>query len=238
MADENEDAQDNQDLDTSDNDNQDNVDETEAQKIKSWVGRIEKEGKDTKETLKGISDTLSAISESLERQNTRTVNQSPELTKLNEDWQNRILSGDIVGVLDEYSGLKDNLSRTRTTETDKAVTTFAEKPFYKELHAKVVEKAHFYAGNGVDPAIAAKMAWHEANDEFKSGVIATVNQHTPSSLEFLKGGKGKKIEESKGRLPTEMKEAAKRDIEAGVFKDEADYIANLSPQLKVTYGLG
>jgi len=41
----------------------------------------------------------------------------------------------------------------------------------------------------------------------------------------------------KAKLPAHMKEAAARDIEQGLFKDEAEWIEHLSPKAKEQYGL-
>jgi hypothetical protein len=38
-------------------------------------------------------------------------------------------------------------------------------------------------------------------------------------------------------LPEALKAAADRDIKSGLFKDEAEYMNELSPQVKERYGL-
>jgi hypothetical protein len=39
------------------------------------------------------------------------------------------------------------------------------------------------------------------------------------------------------KIPAALKAAAQRDISDGIFKDEAEYLANLSPNIKEKYGI-
>jgi hypothetical protein len=51
-------------------------------------------------------------------------------------------------------------------------------------------------------------------------------------------GPGKQVKTTKKpKIPTELKAAAERDIRDGFFKDEDEYLANLSPQMKAKYGI-
>ena len=226
------------------------------QQIKSWVGRIEAQSKEDRNVVKAALQTMQEVSrkldEDIERRNTNLYQNNeytgyqrfndPSLQKINEDWQNRILAGDVVGVFDEYMALsnqaKDNLTKTNRNKVDKLLGDYANEPFFPNIKNEVHAMAYELVAKGKSPEDAVELAYAKKESAFTKGIVATINKQSPQSLEFLKGGKGKTGEsQTKGKLPDNLKAAAKRDIEEGIFKDEKEYMDNLSPQVKEKYGI-
>ena len=88
---------------------------------------------------------------------------------------------------------------------------------------------------GVPPQWAADHAYHKALSEHLSSSGREENEDG-GRLSMLEGGRQQRKQTGQ-KLPERFKEAAKRDIAKGVFKDEKDYIANLSPQIREQYGI-
>ena len=253
MADESKDAQDQdqQDLDTSDDTKVDEDikdsflkgDDKDMQRMSSALGRALKDLGDLSKTVVGLTKGQQHAAEVLQNLNKPRQNQdmNPDLAKLNEKWQNEILAGNVVGVLDEYTNLlsthQRNVTDSQQAELSRSLADFDEQPFFAEMKADVRKTAETYVRKGVAPSVAVELAYNKHKAEFLSGIVATVNKSNPASLEFMKGG-GKKppgdTDYSK-KLPEDLEAAFQRDKK--LFKDRKDYLAHMSPRVKTQYGI-
>jgi hypothetical protein len=245
-----------QSLDTSDDnrDAQDNDgilkgDEKDLHRIASWLGRVDKSDKETKQTLVEVSETLVAIKERLDEK----PNQSPQnysvkdggdpLAEIGDNIQTALLSGGkeaAIGMENTVNLILEARDQKHQTELQKAhnvLKGFSNQSFFKDIEDSVRAATKQYVLEGMRADSAAKLAFAEKRADYFGGMLATVSKTNPEALETLKGGKKEEKKEAKSMLPANLKAAADRDIKAGVFKDEADFIANMSPQLRQAHGL-
>ena len=210
------------------------------QQIKSWVGRVEAQGKEDRGTMKEIMKTLQAIRENTAAQAPRSndVPMNPDLKVLNDELQNEILTGNVVQALDRYVSLREQattrISEANREKAERAIGALEGQPFFDQVRDHVRKTAMENIGQGMPPEVAVQLAWHKNRADFASGLIATISEKNPN-LNLLKGGKGMGDDGSGGKgdkLPDHLERAFERDKKAGVFKDRKEYIASMSPQLK------
>lgn len=215
-------------------------DEKDQHRIASALGRFLKNQGDQEKFNQQVLNTLNQLQENLSRPQ-ETQNMHPDVSKLNEDWQNRILSGDVVGVLDEFSSLKQRaeteISQANANKVNSLVGGLSEEPFFNDLEKGVREMAMSLVQQGKDPQTAVDLAYNKARGNYLAGLVANVHKTNPSALKMARGGSKANDAGSKGKLPPAFKERAAKDISDGLFKDEAEWIANLSPAIRKQHGI-
>jgi len=154
--------------------------------------------------------------------------------KLNEELSNRLFGGDVTGtilkVVEERERNKTELENKKIEAIQSELVKYKDQPLYKEIYADAENLAKEAVKKGYPPGPAAELAVEKARSSF------LLNKDPEHRLNMSGGGKPtprtKAVE-----LPADLKTAAQRDIADGIFKDEADYIKNLSPSTRARYGL-
>jgi hypothetical protein len=204
----------------------------QEQYLGSWFGRI---------VAKQIEDKVLPLvqqKQDNDQQILPTGSGNEAIDRFNQDVMNKWLAGDALGA---YNMLQDvsnkartNLTQKQKTETDRLVVGYSEKPYYKDIFKDMKTMAHDLVGQGYPPQAAVDLAYSKASlshlEKTKSGDTDTEN------LGMLEGGKKTKTAK-KLVLPPHFKDACERDIEAGLFKDEQEWIANLAPSVRKAYEL-
>jgi hypothetical protein len=160
------------------------------------------------------------------------------IDRFNQEVMNKWLAGDALGAYnmlqDVSNKAKTNLTQKQKAETDRFVVGYSEKPYYKDIFKEMQTMAHDLADQGYPPQAAADAAYAKTSlahlEKIKAG-----NSDT-GDLGMLEGGK-KPPKSKKLVLPPHFKDACERDIEAGLFKDEQEWIANLAPNVRKAYDL-
>jgi hypothetical protein len=154
--------------------------------------------------------------------------------KLNEQLSNKLFGGDVNGTVREIIEKYDNEKKSVMTEKQKLITEemekFADKPLYKETEDTIRKIADEALAKGFPPAPAVEMAYEKAGRQYLQ------NKDPEYKLGMSTGGAPPKRTKN-AKMPRELKEAAERDIRDGFFKDEKEYLAELSPQMKAKYGV-
>ncbi len=226
-------------------------DETEKDSIqftKSWVGRVEakrsEEMKQITTVLQNLSNAVAQLAETKNSGGSATRQIAPDIAALNEQWQTRILQGDVVGVLDEYTNLlttaQQNISNAKEAEMEREIGKLSEQPVFAHVKDGVDKTARAMIAKGFTAKDAVEFAWEKNRANFMTGLVATISKENPS-LDLLRGGKGKGADDNspsgKGKLPPAYEVAIERDIKSGVVKDRKEWISLLSPQVKKTLGI-
>lgn len=214
-------------------------DDKDMQRLSSALGRSLKQQGDLLKGFKTLADKLDSLEAKPQREEPQY--QNPDVAALNEKWQNAIFSGNVIDVLDEFTTLRDqaqkNISQANMNKVDKLLTGLQDEPFFNDLAPSVREKAIKFVQGGKDPETAVDLAYNRQRADYLAGLVATVHQHDPKALEVARGG-GKRQKETKAaELPANFKKAMERDIKAKVYKDEAEWIANLSPSIRKELGV-
>ena len=164
-----------------------------------------------------------------------TTDNNPAFQKFNEQLQEKILSGDVMGAFDDYQKVKDraskNLTNSQTQALNKELNNYTEKEDYKDVYADMQKLSGDLVQQGWPPKAAAEHAYTKASLAFlKGGSIPD-----GGAFEMTTGGRrvpaGKKP-----KLPPEFKAACERDIAKGLFKDEKEFIDNLDPRIRKAHG--
>jgi len=222
-------------------DKKDEKEGDEFQKIRSWIGRLEAQQKEDREISKKVLSKMDEMMEAVKTQTPNTQKGNDFITGLNEELSDMVLSGNVVGAFDKLLSVKGNaensLRQQNLQKLDKELSKLEGQPLFSDLSEKVKKNASALVESGYDPEIAANIVWNKEKADYMGGILATLNQKNPGALEMLKGGKSGKEEPEKGKLPPDFKKACERDIKAGVFKDEAEYIASMAPALRKQLGV-
>lgn len=164
---------------------------------------------------------------------------STALDKFNQKLQEMIFSGDVSGAMRMARQVEDNakinLTKAQETETAKLITTYSDKPYYKDIYSDMKKFASEAVAKGFPPEAATELAFEKASNKHLQTIMGGGNSDT-GSLEMTGGGR-RTARTKTSMLPPAFKEAAKRDIAKGFFKDEKDYIAALSPAIRQQYGI-
>ena len=228
-------------------------DDKDMHRMSSAIGRLFTEVGTTKKNQEMILKTLTDLKEGQKAsQDGRRAEMIPNPTgdsgiaKLNEQFTERILRGDVIGVLDEYgklmSSAKENLSRMNKQKMDRAVEEVSKNSkVFPEIKANVLQTATLLIDRGysAEDAVAHAYEKHRA-DYLEKKFTPSEEEFNPDSLDLLKGGRGSQSAggEQGGKLPPKWEEACQRDIKAGIFKDRKEWLSSLSPKIKATFGLG
>lgn len=207
----------------------------QQQQIASMVGRI---------VANQLQEKVVPLVQS---QGAKTVNPTaPEvpsnLKELNETLQNMIFEGKVTDAFQTYINLQSQASQDASTrknaEIKRALTGFAEDPNYKALYVDAESRALRLGAQGYPAIAAAHQAMAEAKAAHFEKVATTRGEDDDMKLGMSTGSGGKGTRNTKSKIDkTPFKAAAARDIAAGVFKDEAEYIAHLSPEIRARYEL-
>ena len=154
----------------------------------------------------------------------------------NKSLQDMIFSGDVIGAFDRYNTAKEqqetNLTQQQETETNKAITSHSEDPYYKEIYDDVKTKASDLVKNGYPPIPAAATAMAVV----KASYLET--KLTGDTGNLAMSGGGKRTVTTKGtKLPPEYKAVCAKGIQDGLWANEKEYIADLSPRVKTNLGI-
>ena len=199
----------------------------QEQYMGSWMGRIISKQFEEK--------VLPALQQNQTQFQDRQVNEGDALDKFNQKLHDMVLEGKVTEAFDLYSQVasraKENLSRTSKIQTDKALTSYSEEPNYKDVYNDAKEIAYEMVNKGVAPEVAAETAYAKAELKYLKNKDSN---RTPQQML----DKGKRVEpKKKAKLPDIFRKAYERDKKKGLFKDEQDYINNLSPEIRAKYGL-
>ena len=162
---------------------------------------------------------------------------SDAIKTFNEQLQQKIFEGDVLGAIqmatDVQNRAKDTLTRGQLNEVDRKIISYAEKPFYKDIHSDMDKIAKEAITQGVPPEWAVEHAYHKALATHLSGNRGSDGD---GSLDMVSGGKPHKREGKEPKLPDNFKAACERDIAKGLYKNEKEWVAALSPTIKAQYG--
>jgi len=200
----------------------------QEQYIGSWMGRIIKKQFD--------ESVMPVLTEALNKKPTlRPGTDNEVLKKFNEELSEEMFTnplGAIQKAVNAIEQSKVELTKTQTVQVDKAITSHSEDPLYKDIYQDMRTIAHDAVKKGYPPGPAAEYALAKA----KANYFENSAKDREGGLNFADGGKstaGKKTP----KLPPEFKKAAARDIEKGLFKNEAEYIESLSPAIRAKYSI-
>jgi hypothetical protein len=166
------------------------------------------------------------------------VQQEDAVKKFNEQLQEKIFAGDVLGALQlagqVQENAKQNLTKTKQTQTEKALISYSEKPFYKDIYSDMKTIALDAVNQGYPPEAAGEYAYHKAKaDYLEKGLNRDDGE---GSLDMVGGGRSAP-RTKKAALPQHMKDAAARDIQQGLYKDESEWIKALHPSIRKQYAI-
>ncbi len=219
------DAQDQVDTDQADQDEEKGFNEKQLQQMYSATGRLVK---------KHVEEAIAPL---MERQ-AAPAQGDDALEKFNKDLSEQLFSGDLTGAIDKALTVRErakaNIDAQTTIDTDRAITSYSEDPLYKDIYQDMKKIAHEKRANGFPPAAAAELAFAQAKTNLYEKKDANPDDE---NLSMLPGGQPPRKKAGKVKLAPEFKKACERDIASGKFKDEAEYIAYLSPHVRQKYGM-
>lgn len=197
----------------------------QEQYIGSWMGRIISKQFDEK-VIPTIQQTQTAPEPTGDS----------ALDEFNQKLQDMVLEGNVTGALQLYNQVQaratENLTKTNRIQTDKALTAFSEEPYYKDVFKDAQSLAHSLVAKGYSPEIAAEHAYTKTESKYLKKKL------NPSAEPQDMLGSGKRVVSNKKlKLPKQFKKAYERDKAKGLFKDEQEYINNLSPAIRAKYGI-
>ena len=154
--------------------------------------------------------------------------------KLNEQLSNKLFGGDVNGTVRDIIKKVNDEDKMVVQEKQNLITAemekFADQPLYKETEDSIKKIANEAIAKGFPPAPAVEMAYEKAGRQYLQ------NKDPEYKLGMSSGSKPQKRTKT-AKMPSELKAAAARDIADGFFKDEAEYLAELSPAMKAKYGV-
>jgi hypothetical protein len=214
------------------------ITDDDAQKLKSWLGRVEKTGKDN-------SDAMTALTESFNEkfQNITDLLQSQSTPKaepnaVNEALREKLLGDNPMEGLEFYDKIKTdaqtNLNAMKERKLNAAFDVVKDHPRMSE---DVKAEAKKMVSNGIDPNSAVQMAVLKAENKHDKGILSQIKEKNPTVLEMLEPGNPKAGVKPESKLPPNFEAACQRDIAAGTFKDRDEYIKFLDPKIRDSLGL-
>lgn len=193
----------------------------------SWMGRIVK---------RQLEESLAPLIQ--DRQQAPPIQQSADHIKnFNEQVTEQFFSGDPLGAIDKVMTVRQtaqtNIANQNRIATDRAITQYSDDPLYKDIYQDMKKIAHDTVAGGYPPAAAAEFALAKAKTNYYENKQANPDN---ANLAMTGGGQQRRAT-PKVKLAPEFKKAFERDKAKGLFKDEADYINNLSPHIRAKYGM-
>jgi len=197
----------------------------QEQYLGSWLGRIVK---------KQLEENLPVREEPVIPQ----AQHNEALKGFNEELQTMVFDGDVVGAVKRANEVlkraDTNLSKAQAIEADKAIVSYSDKPFYNDIYADMKKVVHEAVGNGYPPHEAVRMAYAETKSALLENKIKESGGH--DGLGLLSGGSKPRTNKDT-KVPAKFKAACAKDIKSGLFKDEADWISALSPEIRAANGM-
>jgi len=203
----------------------------QEQYLGSWFGRI---------VSKQIEDKVLPMIKEHQPPPRQSVDPSSDQVKqFNDEIINQLLTDPVTAfqrLMQVHENAKTILSKDKTTKLQKAYTTYAEQPLYKEVFDEMKQFAEAAVKEGYPPEAAAEYGYYKAKANYFEREKGGGGGDDEGSFGNMGGGINKK-EKKKAQLPERFKDAARRDIAAGIFKDEAEYISSLHPSIRQQYGI-
>jgi len=201
----------------------------QEQFVGSWLGRMVK--KNVEETIVPmIKETLGQRQAHIPQGDSSDI-----LKKFNDEIADDLFGGNAVGaiqkVLNALDASKTQLTKQQTIQVDKAITSFSEDPLYKDIYQDVKQIAHERAGKGYPADAAADYAFTKAKLNYMEKKSSPDGE---GGFNLSDGGRATRQTKTP-KLPPEFKKSCERDIAKGLFKNEAEYIAALSPAIRAKY---
>ncbi len=200
----------------------------QMEQLATLVGRISK---------KQLDENVMPLLQQRREEHTPPPQHSDAIKAFNEQLQQKIFEGDVLGALqmanDVQTRAKDTLSRTQLQEVDRRIVSYAEKPFYKDIHSDMDKIAKEDISRGVPPDWAVEHAYDKALARHLSG---NREGNDEGSLDMIGGGKPPKRGMKEPVLPDAFKTACARDIEKGLYKTQREWIDALSPSIRKQHG--
>jgi len=201
----------------------------QEQYLGSWMGRIIK--RQIEESIVPLVNKVESRPVYAPQNESREV-----LKKFNEEVSEQLFTDPVAAiqkVIRAIDASKTQLTKSQTVEVNKAITSFSEEPLYKDIYQDIKAIAHERAGKGYPADAAADYAFTKAKLNYIEKRSAPGEE---GGLDLLDGGRQTRPSKTP-KLPLEFKKAYERDRSKGLFKSEADYIANLSPAIRAKYDI-
>ncbi len=221
------------------NDDPNNVTETEAQKLRSWMGRIEAGQKEDRTAFKAAIEKIGEITPAPV---VPTFGNEPQ-DQLNSKLHEMILDGDPDGAFKLWAGIQEKAKSSLKAHSDKRLATalgaITDDPVMKnaDLSGQVSEMAAKLVGEGYDPNAAVSFAKTTVENTALRGMIQS-GATGQGALEMLGGGSGGKPPASTHKgWPQQFEDAYQRDKAGGYFKNRAEYIEATLPEIREKYGI-
>lgn len=201
---------------------------TQLQQIYSGMGRIIKQQFE--------KDVLPHIQKEAPEPGASTPGNA-EYERFNQELLDQALGGDMIGAFQKYEKVRDRANKNMSVAKEKQLTTaltkYSDDPQYKDIYPDMEKVARSAMGNGTAPEAAAELGLAKAK-------VAALERkfNNGNDVELSVSPNGKAVTRTKVKaLPAEYQKAMKRDIAAGVFKDEQDYRNSMSPAAKARLGM-
>jgi len=213
--------------------------------LKAEIGRMRKSSADQAKINQSILDRLEALSGNAPPGNQNFGNTQPgnPLAQLNERWQEQILSGNVVDVLDEYNSMvRKNNQEISTTNKRKITAILGQleeaNPFVKDIKGDIHTTALELVGKGYTPEDAASFAFEKHRGDYLSGLVAMIQQDNPHIISTLKpSGGGVRPKGDSGKWPDKAEKAYQRDKNAGIVKDRKEWTDATDPRVLGALGI-
>ncbi len=204
----------------------------QMQQISSVMGRIVKNQIE--------KEVIPIITSSSQRTVAPQVDTKDVLGKLDQELSDDIFGGKpfsaISKVIELSHNVKTNLTKNKQQEVDRIITSYSEKPYYKDTFQDIKDVAYDAVQNkGYPVPEAVEYAYQLARAEHLEKRL-NPDSGDEDNLNLLKGGRNVK-RQGKPKLPPNFQKAFERDKAKGLVKDEAEWISYLSPQVREQQGL-
>ena len=205
------------------------LDKEQEQYFGSWMGRLIK--KQIEESI------VPLVNQAANRPAYSPQNDSGDvLKKFNEEVSEQLFTDPVAAiqkVMRAIDASKTQLTNAQTVQVDKAITSFSEDPLYKDIYQDVKAIAHERAGKGYPADAAADYAFTKAKLNYMEKKSVPGDE---GGFDLSDGGRQTRNTKAP-KLPLEFKKAYERDKAKGLFKNEAEYIAGLSPAIRAKYDI-
>ena len=211
-------------------------DEKQKQYLGSWLGRI---------VQKQLNDVIvPLLQQAVQERQQQPASPIPSaatddaMKAFNEKLQEKIFAGNVVeavrDVMEFQGRVKQNITQAQKVETARMMTAYLDKPYYKDIAEDMGKIAQIKVGQGWPAQAAVEHAYTEAKARYLEDKMA--GGSGDRNLGMLSGGRPTPRQKTLV-LPPNLKAAAQRDIGAGLFKDEKEWVAAMDPGIREKYGL-
>jgi len=204
----------------------------QEQFLGSWMGRIVKKQLD-ENVLPHIKQRDTVTPPIMN-------DQDDALKKFNEKVQEKLFSGDAVGAMDMVLQLKErasrNLSETKKMNILRGITTYADQPYYEDIHEEMKKSADARVAEGWPVDAALKASYSEAKAAYLERKL-TGGKDDGGGFSLAGGGRQSTSRDKVVKLPPQFEAQCKRDIQDGVYKTREEWIKALSPKVKAHLGI-